>query len=137
MKLNNKGYMLVEIILASTIAFALAYFIMDLTIKMKNKNDDLLVETFVETDRAIIANEIMEYMINENINFTCAISKEGNKIYYKGKDNVKKEIDIVTKYANIGTITCRNESNNISLSIEIRVEQMSDKNFNVVLNYRY
>ena len=35
---NNKGYMLVEIILASVIAFGITYFIVDLTIKLKNKN---------------------------------------------------------------------------------------------------
>ena len=44
-KLNNKGYMLVEIILASVIAFGVAYFILDLVIKLKNKNDDLFVDT--------------------------------------------------------------------------------------------
>ena len=37
--------MLVEIILASAIAMGIAYFITDLTIKLKNKNDDLLVKT--------------------------------------------------------------------------------------------
>ena len=51
LKLNNKGYMLVEIILASALAFGLTFFIIDLTIKLKNKNDDLVVETLISTDR--------------------------------------------------------------------------------------
>ena len=59
-KLNSKGYMLVEIILASVIAFGVAYFIINLTIKLKNKNDDMLVETQVKTDQAIITNKLMK-----------------------------------------------------------------------------
>ena len=42
MKLNKKGYMLVEIILASALAFGLAYFILELTLKVKEKDDDLI-----------------------------------------------------------------------------------------------
>ena len=56
---NSKGYMLVEIILASTIAFALAYFMLELTLKLKEKNDDLLVATLMATDKTIISNKIM------------------------------------------------------------------------------
>ena len=50
MKLNRKGYMLVEIILASAIAFGVGYFILQMVINLKNKNDDLLVETLSAID---------------------------------------------------------------------------------------
>ena len=40
MKLNNKGYMLVEIIVASVIALVMAYFLIDITIRLVNKNND-------------------------------------------------------------------------------------------------
>ena len=36
-KLNNKGYLTVEVVLASVIAFGLAYFLLNLTIKVKDK----------------------------------------------------------------------------------------------------
>ena len=72
MGMNNKGYMLVEIILASVLAFGVAYFITTLTIKVKNKNDDMFVETKVTTDKAIITNKLMEYAINEGENFDCS-----------------------------------------------------------------
>ena len=65
-KMNNKGYMLVEIILAFSITFTLLYFMMDLVLKIKNKNDDLLVETVVRTDSTIITNELTEYAKNYN-----------------------------------------------------------------------
>ena len=58
-KLNNKGYLTVEVVLASVIAFGLAYFLLNLTIKVKDKNDDMLVKTILINDKAIIENNIM------------------------------------------------------------------------------
>lgn len=49
-KLNNKGYMLVEIILAFGISFVLIYFMMDLIIDTKNKNDDLVISSLIQTE---------------------------------------------------------------------------------------
>ena len=59
-KLNNKGYLTVEVVLASVIAFGLAYFLLNLTIKVKDKNDDILVKTILINDKAIIENNIMK-----------------------------------------------------------------------------
>ena len=101
-KLNNKGYMLVEIILASVIAFGVAYFILDLVIKLKNKNDDLFVDTLARTDQAIITNTIMRDIYNKNTQFSCEnilnnISVEDNKFKYN--DTINDTIIIeVNKY---------------------------------------
>ena len=78
-KLNNKGYMLIEIVLASVIAFGLAYFMLELTLKLKNKNDDLMVETLMATDNAIISNAIMRELQENNGNFDMR-----NMNIYKG-----------------------------------------------------
>lgn len=59
-KLNNKGYLTVEVVLASVIAFGIAYFLLNLTIKVKDKNDDMLVKTILINDKAIIENNIMK-----------------------------------------------------------------------------
>ena len=64
-KMNNKGYMLIEIILAFALAFAIMYFMMDMVIKLKNKNDDLLVKTLIYSDQAIVSNKIMEHLIDD------------------------------------------------------------------------
>ena len=37
-RLNNKGYMIVEIIVSATIAMTIAYFMMDLIVKLKEKH---------------------------------------------------------------------------------------------------
>ncbi len=58
-KINRKGYLTVEIILASSIAFVIAVFLIDLTIKLSNKTDDAYLDTILTTDKAIITNKIM------------------------------------------------------------------------------
>lgn len=134
-RLNNKGYMLVEIILAFAIAMVVMYFITDLTIKLKNKNDDLLVKTLVATDQAIIYNTIMRdlYSTGDAINCKYVDDKltiTGNTFEYDGFKN------IVSKYAVVGNFVCNDiGSNSISLSIPIEVEQLSEEDFNVNIEF--
>ena len=98
-KMTNKGYMLVEIILAFAIAFALLYFVMDLVINLKNKNDDLLVKTLIRSDQTIITNELMELAISEKNSFNCSLlTIDGKAIKYNGK-----VLNIVEDYATIGS----------------------------------
>ena len=132
-KLNNKGYMLVEIILASVIAFGVAYFILDLVIKLKNKNDDLFVDTLARTDQAIITNTIMRDIYNKNTQFSCEnilnnISVEDNKFKYN--DTINDTIIIeVNKYTTIGTINCKDTLLNIPLTVNT-----TQKSYNISIN---
>ena len=59
-KINNKGYLLVEIIVAFTLAMAVAYFLAEITISLKNKEEDLNKKVAYNTDRALITKEIMD-----------------------------------------------------------------------------
>ena len=130
-RLNNKGYMLVEIILASVIAFGVAYFLLDLVIKLKNKNDDLFVDTLARTDQAIITNTIMRDVYNKNTQFSCNnISVDGNKFKYK--DTIIE----VNKYTTIDVdaITCNITSTNlIELNIPLTVTT-TKKSYNISIN---
>ena len=137
-KLNNKGYMLVEIILASVIAFGVAYFILDLVIKLKNKNDDLFVDTLARTDQAIITNTIMRDIYNKNTQFSCEnilnnISVEDNKFKYN--DTINDTIIIeVNKYTTIGAIYCEvTQTNSIKLNIPLTVNT-TQKSYNISIN---
>lgn len=128
-KLNNKGYMLVEIILASVIAFGVAYFILDLVIKLKNKNDDLFVDTLARTDQAIITNTIMRDIYNKNTQFSCEnildnILVDGNKFKYN--DTIIIEVN---KYTTIGTIDCKDTLLNIPLTVNT-----TQKSYNISIN---
>lgn len=134
-KLNNKGYMLVEIILASVIAFGVAYFILDLVIKLKNKNDDLFVDTLARTDQAIITNTIMRDIYDKNTQFSCnniSKSDDGTKFIYK--DTIKDTIIEVNKYTTIGTIYCKvTPPNLIELNIPLTVKT-TKKSYNISIN---
>ena len=130
-KLNNKGYMLVEIILASVIAFGVAYFILDLVIKLKNKNDDLFVDTLARTDQAIITNTIMRDIYDKNTQFSCNnIPKSVDDNKFKYKDTIIE----VNKYTTIGTINCEVTSTNlIKLNIPLTVNT-TQKSYNISIN---
>ena len=133
MKLNKKGYMLVEIILASALAFGLAFFIIDLVIRLKNKNDDLLVEALITTDKTIITNKLMSYSKLETKNFDCnKLTITGNTVKYK--DEV---IDIITDYANVGELSCSTVGGIVSITIPISVPQMPNKDYDITFDYKY
>lgn len=134
-KINNKGYMLVEIILAFSIAFVLIYFMMDLIVKLKNKNDDLMVETLVRTDQTIITNELMEYAIEKEKDFDCSsLTVSGNTVNYE-----EDVIDIVSEYAKIdkSNVSCSTDLGKVSIKIPIDVEQMKEEDFDVIIDYKY
>lgn len=143
MKLNKKGYMLIEIILASAIAFGVGYFILQMIINLKNKNDDLLVKTLTTTDQTIITNKLMQYAMEEKEHFTCKITTDGKTLYYEDKDGNKNIIDIVNDYAVIladenGALNdCSVEDGMVYFSVPMRVAQMPNENFDATLNYRY
>ncbi len=64
MKLNRKGYLTVEIILASAVAFAIAFFLMEITVKLVSKTDDVYHETVITYDDAIMINNIKDKIID-------------------------------------------------------------------------
>lgn len=129
MKLNKKGYMLVEIILASALAFGLAYFILELTLKVKEKDDDLFVETLVATDKTIISNKLMTYI--ENGDFSCDKLQINDRTIKYGDELIV----IVNKYTTVGEKSCSVDEYEISVNIPLSVKQMPGKNFN--LNFEY
>lgn len=129
---NNKGYMLIEIILATVIAFAVAFFIAGLILKLKNKNDDIFVENQVITDKSIIANKIMEILTREHDNFNCnALEKNNQTIIYNGD-----VIDKVVDYAIVGDIKCEKTTSQINIEIPLEVRQMQEEDYNVYINYK-
>lgn len=60
MKLNRRGYLTVEIIIASAMAVTIAIFLMEITINLVNVSDDAYVSTELLTDKALIMKNIKE-----------------------------------------------------------------------------
>ena len=141
-KMNNKGYMLVEIIMAFAITFTLLYFMMDLVLKMKNNNDDLLVETVVKTDSTIITNGLMEYAKNvtnksEAQSFCSKIEIGSDKKTVKYAGNVIDVIDDNSLIDSSGYFCNFAEKGRLKVRIPVKVKQMKDENFDIILDYRY
>lgn len=146
-RLNNKGYMLVEIILASALAFGLAFFLLDLTVKLKNKNDDLLVRTLVSTDQAIVMNTIMKEIEEDFDNFTCDDIKfeenttDGGYIFkFRNSDNEWETKSIITKYATVSydyQNDCNKDVENQTavVNVDIKVKQLPDEDFSSNIDY--
>ncbi len=122
-KLNNKGYLLVEIILASALAVGMAYFMIRLTINVKNKNDDLLVKSLTSTDQGIIYNYFMKKAATEEID-EANIVIDNQQLKYKGEVVIN-----LNKYAKFGN---KSKTNNYIL-IPITVEQLVDDVFDVII----
>ena len=73
-KMNNKGYMIVEIIVASVLAMTIAYFLFDLVIKLKEKYDYVQTDTVLTADKTVITNEILGDLYNKKIKEACVDS---------------------------------------------------------------
>ena len=111
--------MLVEIILAFVLAMTIIYFITELTIRVKNKNEDLLVRTLTATDQAIIYNMVMSDVYNNGnapSTITCSSAKV---VEYKSKKL------ILNDYVNSCEVSGK--------ILMINVKQLPGENFNVVL----
>ena len=104
MKLNRKGYMLVEMILAATIAMAIAYYLLNLTYKFKDKNEDIYNTTALVTDKILITKNIMNDLEGKIVELN---SRTDNEIVFTANGEQRK-ITIDDK-----TIKYINQNNNI------------------------
>lgn len=72
MNLNKKGYMLIEIILSSVLAMSIAYYLLNLTYKFKNTDQDIYQSIISISDKNLITKNIMNDIENEAIlDITC------------------------------------------------------------------
>lgn len=83
-KLNRKGYMTVEIIIASVIAFSIAFFLMEITIKLVDISDNEYVNTNFMTDKALIMKNVKE---NISKYFEEVKNNEDSLMSFQCKDN--------------------------------------------------
>lgn len=102
-RLNNKGYMLVEIIVASVIAFGVAYYLLNLTYNFKDKLEDIYNEEEMIAAKVNITKNIMSDIESaQSIEiFACSSSSE-ESTQYKVSFTIN-EVDSLTdgKYAEI------------------------------------
>lgn len=80
MRLNNKGYMLIEIIVASVITFSVAYYLLNLIYKFKNVNEDIYETTFYDALKINLTKNIYNDMNDKGV-FLIGYDDTGEEKY--------------------------------------------------------
>ena len=98
MKLNRRGYLTVEIILSSVIAFSIAFFLIALVMRLSSKNDDAYLDLNLTTDKGLIIKNIDE-RANKNVsNGTILgiknVTNNGDKYIFTYSDDSTKTLEI-------------------------------------------
>ena len=95
MKLNKKGYMLVEIIVASVLAMSIAYYLLNLTYKFKNTNEDLYQSYSYMNDKILITKNIMNDLERRRIAPGILYDSTSIILFHKlGNSLVPKKLEI-------------------------------------------
>lgn len=106
-RLNNKGYMLVEIIVASVIAFSVAYYLLNLTYKFKDKSEDIYYSTTMLSDKINITKNIMNDLEKISDKNSLVFDEDTNNNTYtitlKGRDDKNIEISRTIKVSKDAT----------------------------------
>lgn len=157
-KLNRRGYMTVEIIIASVISFSIAFFLMEITMKLVDVTDNEYADTNFMTDKALVMTNVKKYVKeylddvkrdgDPRVNFTCSRNKctaqsesnaylglyiQNNIIIVENNDGnlYSKEIDSRVK---INSLTGGSKGNYIYFKIKSEnIFSDDDYNINIVI----
>lgn len=142
-KLNRKGYMAVEIILASVVSITIAVFLIDITVKLVNKTDDYHVDTVFVNDKALIIKNIKEEIQNDiNSNgIITSISCSGNSCNIGYENGVSKELSINQETSEISYSSYTKKidtrlSGEVSISGNMSGDKPSDSKY-IVINIKF
>ena len=124
-KLNRKGYMTVEIIIASVIAFAIAFFLMEITIKLVDMTDNEYVNTNFMTDKALIMKNIKKELKSDIGNYdkiesiTCINDNKCIISFERSGGPTEERRIVIDKENNIIKYTTNSENGTIYYSKEL------------------
>ena len=106
MKLNRRGYIAVEIILASIVSITIAVFLIDITIRLVNRTDNNYIDTIFVSDKALLTKNIKEEIENDisNIGVIESINCSNSKCSINFKDG-SKELSIEDNKVKYGSYT--------------------------------
>ena len=97
MKLNNKGYMLVEIIVSFSLAFAIVISLTNLVLKFKDLSEDLYYETKYLKDKNLITRNIMNELDKGTISNINLIDSKTLTFTYEYLDDENKSVEEIRK----------------------------------------
>lgn len=100
-RLNNKGYLTIEIILASVMAMTIAFFLIELTSNVVNKTDDYNRQTLFLTDKALIIKNIKSELEKDISNNGVVTNVSNCELTFS--DNTTKQIGITDRQITYGS----------------------------------
>ncbi len=117
MKLNRKGYLIVEIIVASVLAMGIAFFLVRLTISFSRKDEDIYKSITFTNNKNIITNKIMEDINNYTL---INVKKEGDyKVTFTYAESSGNKDKSLVLDNNNKIITYDNYTKSIGNSLEL------------------
>lgn len=147
-KLNRKGYLTIEIVLASVMTFVIAFFLIDLTMKLVDNTDNAYADTVLTTDKSLIIKNIKENLKKDICtsgvitNVSCSsnvcdikmtdgsfvkLAVNNNKVEYTGSENYSKDID-----KSLSNITLTSSNSNEYYNFKISGTNIfMDKNYDM------
>lgn len=148
-RLNRGGYLTIEIVLASVMTFVIAFFLIDITIKLVDNADNAYADTVLTTDKALIIKNIKENLKEDicskgiitnvgcsnnecNIRMTdnslVKLSVNNNKVEYTGNESYSKDIDKILTDINLTTSSSKGYYNFKISGTNIFVDENYDMN---------
>ena len=129
-KENKKGFTLVEIIVTSVIGLVVAGFLIAITIKMVNKNNDYYKESQLLADKTIITKEIMDDINNPELKLISIVVRDNTVEYSFKKIDDLSEQKKITKTLEIidnidGTTTVKYDNFTRKLSKEGFIQSLT------------
>ncbi len=123
-KLNNKGYMLIELIVSAVMAFSLGYYLLNLTYNFADRNENLYLSNIMLSYKALVTKNIMNDL--EKLTITEVKSTNNNEVEITTKESETRTIYIDS---NSNTIKYKEGNNTIytkKFKDNIKIEQQED-----------
>ena len=79
---NKKGYLTIEIILGATIAFAIAFLLVEITAKMVSDTEDNYRDTTIITDNPLIVSGIKEEIEKQGLHLLGVVPQDDTVYEY-------------------------------------------------------
>ena len=123
-KLNNKGYLLVEIIVSFVIAMGVAFFLAEITINLKERQQDLDKEIQYNVDKSLMTKEIMDDVSEYGVKNVVINTKDENTIDCKItlSNGTEKNLNITKTGFTYGPYT-----KNFDSSLEVTLDNTNTK----------
>ena len=110
-RLNQKGYLLVEIVLASVLAMSIAYYLLNLTYKFKNTNEDIYQSIGYDSTKNLIIKNILNDIEGKNISFVQYGSDSNGNDYVEFRNQCMATRLTIRKEAGKSTLVYGRYSN--------------------------